>query len=385
MIAGVFMSVFLVGALYHLVGVGRAVLYRERMQDFADRGAFEAAVGYARSMNEIGLANNVALVAVTNDFALSEAHRNIDSCAAAAVFGGSPQDQCPPLVGRVASNHESSSPELQALARSAERSAEEVRDATPGFVASQVADLVTSSGSGERRLVAAGLVDAPMPLVTAPMSVTCARAAPFVRPLIEQSFFSEELVGSFDLPPTSINRFSAISCPLAGAARGPQVMTPPNRSGTEALQLRVIVVGAEPTQTMLMREHGVRLAERTIRRGEAAPPLSPSRRGLTRLGLAQAEYFSAWEHANTVQSDEAGVPGVMPEENTFYMHWRGRLRRLRVPVDAPASAASDFTFASFVTGSLRATCNASCARGTSCDSVCDSLGELAGVGNNALQ
>jgi hypothetical protein len=385
MVAGVFMAVFLVGTLYHLIGVGRAVLYRERMQDFADGAAFEAAVGYARSMNEIGLANNIALVAVTNDFALSEAHRNIDACTDAAVFGGSPQDQCPPLQGVVRSNHESSSPELQALARNAERSAEVMRDATPGLVEAQTAAIVTTSGSGERRLVAAALVESPMPLVTAPMSVTCARAATFVRPLIEQSFMSSELIGTFDLPPTSLNRFSAISCPLAGAPRGPQVMSPPNQSGTEALQLRVIVVGAEQTQTMLMREHGVRLAERTIRRGEAAPPLSPSRQSLTRVGLAQAEYFSAWEHANTVQSDQSGVPGVMPEENTFYMHWRGRLRRLRVPVDVPASAASDFTFATFVNGPLRSTCNAACATGSSCGAVCGALSDLSGVGNNALQ
>lgn len=386
MVAGTFMAIFLVAVLYHLVGVGRAILYRERMQDFADRAAFEAAAGYARSMNEIALANNIQLVAVTNVFALSELRRNVHACAEAARWGGQPQDQCPPLVGPVDAGFDQSVPQLAALARETRIAAEALRDATPDLVRDEVSAMVLASGGGERRLVAAGVIATPMPLQTAPINVQCVRAAPFVRPLIESTGLSDELVESFNLPPAMLARLSALQCPMALLpAAGPQVMSPPNQSGTEGIQLRALVVGAEPTASREVRESGVRLAERVIGRGEPAPPPAPARERLRRLGLAQAEYYSAWEHANRVLDPAPGFPGVMPEENTFYMHWRARLRRLRVPVDAPPDASSDLGFAEFVHGPLYGACIDVCASGAGCGDVCGAIGELAAVGNSALQ
>lgn len=44
MVIGLFFAFFLVGALYYILGIGQAVLYRERLQDAADTAAFAGAV-----------------------------------------------------------------------------------------------------------------------------------------------------------------------------------------------------------------------------------------------------------------------------------------------------------------------------------------------------
>jgi hypothetical protein len=66
MVMGVFMAVFLVGILFYTVGIGDALLHRERMQDAADAAAFSAAVVHARGMNVIVLINIImaALMAI---------------------------------------------------------------------------------------------------------------------------------------------------------------------------------------------------------------------------------------------------------------------------------------------------------------------------------
>lgn len=382
MVVGAFMSIFLVGMLYHLVGLGRAALYRERMQDFADRGAFEGALGYARSMNAIALANNVIVVSTANVFALRQAKDNIDQCAAAAQWEGHPQVLCPPYVDGVHAAYDGSVPDLTRLIRQLHDGAAALRDATPELVASETSAMVASSGTGERRLVAAGILAPPMPLEPDPMYATCTRAGPYVRALMEESSLPPEVVAEFNLPPMGLRRPEAL-CPIGDLPpRGILVMSPPNQSGTEALQLRSIVIGAPQRDTMLMRDAGVRVAERTIRRGEAAPELPQVRRDLTRLGLAQAEYFSAWEHANRLHADTSGFPGVMPEENTLYMHWRARLRRLRVPVDAPPEA-GDAAWREWVEGDLSSACTT--AGAASGGEVCASLGALSRAGNNGLQ
>jgi hypothetical protein len=83
MVMGVVMAVFLVAVLYHAVGVGEAILQRQRMQDAADAAAFSAAVVHARGMNVIVLINLVmaALLAVVVALKMVET-----VCAAAIVL-----------------------------------------------------------------------------------------------------------------------------------------------------------------------------------------------------------------------------------------------------------------------------------------------------------
>jgi hypothetical protein len=56
---GVFMSVFLVGALWYVIGISHAIVYRESVQTGADATAFSAAVYHARGMNMISMVNIV--------------------------------------------------------------------------------------------------------------------------------------------------------------------------------------------------------------------------------------------------------------------------------------------------------------------------------------
>jgi hypothetical protein len=57
MIVATFMAVFACAMLWYLIGVGDAILYRERMQDAADAVAFAGAVYHARGMNLIATLN----------------------------------------------------------------------------------------------------------------------------------------------------------------------------------------------------------------------------------------------------------------------------------------------------------------------------------------
>lgn len=64
MVISLFMAVMLVGFLYYLAGVGDAIVYRERMQDAADAGAFSTAVVHARGMNILALINMIMAAAL---------------------------------------------------------------------------------------------------------------------------------------------------------------------------------------------------------------------------------------------------------------------------------------------------------------------------------
>ena len=64
MIMALMMAVFLVGMLFYLVGLTEAVVFREKMQDASDSGAFAAAVTNARGMNLIVLLNIIMSIVV---------------------------------------------------------------------------------------------------------------------------------------------------------------------------------------------------------------------------------------------------------------------------------------------------------------------------------
>lgn len=61
MMTGLFMSCFLCGALWFIIGIGDAINFRDSMQEAADHGAFTAAAFNAKGMNFIALCNLVML------------------------------------------------------------------------------------------------------------------------------------------------------------------------------------------------------------------------------------------------------------------------------------------------------------------------------------
>lgn len=66
MLTGLFMSCFLIGSLWFVIGIGDTVVFRDRMQEAADHGAFTSAALHAKGMNFISACNLIllALVAV---------------------------------------------------------------------------------------------------------------------------------------------------------------------------------------------------------------------------------------------------------------------------------------------------------------------------------
>ena len=68
-VMALFMSIFLVGCLWYLIGIGDAAVYRARVDAGADAVAYTAAVFHARGMNMIAMLNliiaaSVALIVV---------------------------------------------------------------------------------------------------------------------------------------------------------------------------------------------------------------------------------------------------------------------------------------------------------------------------------
>jgi len=95
MLIAVFFAIFGVAILYYMIGMGQAVLFRERMQDAADATALSAAIANARGMNFIVLINIVmaALLAILVTIKLVEGIAIIGMFIAGAMawvtFGGS--------------------------------------------------------------------------------------------------------------------------------------------------------------------------------------------------------------------------------------------------------------------------------------------------------
>jgi hypothetical protein len=59
MVVGIFMCAAVVGAMWYLAGIGDALVFRERVQEASDAGAFSGAALHARGMNLIVLLNLV--------------------------------------------------------------------------------------------------------------------------------------------------------------------------------------------------------------------------------------------------------------------------------------------------------------------------------------
>jgi len=109
MVMGIFMAMMVVGMIYYVWGIGGTIIYRERMQDAADSGAFGAAVYAAAGMNLIAFMNVVmAICAVIGaacrllqDFASWTIDADVVECAICVasivgdIFGGcQAPDEC---------------------------------------------------------------------------------------------------------------------------------------------------------------------------------------------------------------------------------------------------------------------------------------------------
>lgn len=74
MITGLFLSFFLIGALWFVMGVGDSIVFRDRMQEAADHAAFTSAALHAKGMNFISALNLIMLALVVVHLVLGLIH-----------------------------------------------------------------------------------------------------------------------------------------------------------------------------------------------------------------------------------------------------------------------------------------------------------------------
>ena len=91
MVLGVFMTLFLIGGLFFLLGIGDALVFHDHMQEAADVSAFTGAVVHARFMNLIAAINLIMLALVVIHLVLALVHLatliiNAAACAIACLI-----------------------------------------------------------------------------------------------------------------------------------------------------------------------------------------------------------------------------------------------------------------------------------------------------------
>ena len=62
MLTGLFMAFFLVGTLWYVIGIGDAIIFRDRMQEATDSAVFSSAAVHAKGMNFISVCNILLLL-----------------------------------------------------------------------------------------------------------------------------------------------------------------------------------------------------------------------------------------------------------------------------------------------------------------------------------
>ncbi len=334
MLAGAFMSVFLVGMLYYLLSLADSIFLQETLQDAADVSAFEASVTMARAMSFIALINTT-MVSLTAS--LMSGNMLVVAGLVCAQTGALPEGGCDSFLVRMEEIEAQVTPPLHDALRASTEAAEDIVDTTPAAAAARVSARIAEE-HGE--LVHAGfLVPHEMPFEAQGMGPLCALANLYQFRLVQISIgrgLTEQLIGN---PFPRVGRNLPQCENVAGA--GAIVATPPDLPvGSEPYQLRVVIVGDASRVRALGR--GVWVAPEVL--GVPQPRQSERRwvdeRAPDRLlVMSQAEYFSDWRLANIPADTQINSL----EQEAFRMRWRGRLRRIHVPtgahLDGAASAA----------------------------------------------
>lgn len=352
MLAGTFMSVFLVGTLYYLLAMADSILLQERLQDAADVSAFEASVGMARAMNFVALINTTM---VTLTASLMSGNLLVVAGLVCADIGALPEGGCDAFNDRMQQIEAEVTPPLHDALRASTRAAEDIVETTPDAVAQRVATrLATEQGE---LIHAAFLVPYEMPIQQQGTGPLCALANLHQFRLVELTIgrgLMEQLIGN---PFPRIGR-AVPQCedvPGAGALVAAPLDLP---VGSEPYQLRVVIVGDTSIVRSLGR--GVWIGPASL--GVPQPRNSErdwveERQPDRMLVMSQAEYLADWDLANL--PDDTAINSM--DEEAFRMRWRGRLRRIHVPTGADLDDAdADQWRRDWIQTTLLPACGAAC-------------------------
>jgi hypothetical protein len=344
MLIALFMALFMIGALYFLMGIGDAIFYRRLMQDSADAGAYGAAVTAARGMNLHVLLNLIMMVTTGILLIIRTIERLLELAFAATLAANIGCLGC--LSGEVAT------------LKTAEVTTSRIGDGVERFVSEAHRALDQAHAALQRGFPALALFRASRASTESAYKPPVSQG--FALPL-EDGASSEGLPG-FPLEEGSVgthcDRFAAeLGDGIAGAlssvggavaeltGRGlgamasvglklgkpktckDDILKPPRRVlgerqdgsvlwlGQEEFQYRAFAIGESPSKEYWERgARGVAIAQGGRQKGWST---SARLADLGQLSFAQAEYF---------------FDGTEKKSHWMWrMKWRGRLRRFRMP------------------------------------------------------
>lgn len=327
MVMGVFMAVLLVGMIYYVSGIGETVLYRERMQDASDAGAFGAAVMHARGMNIISLLNMVmaAVLAVLVALKIVEALITAALLIATAICAGCGPAcggccyACPLAVtlelGRedVAATIASVEPPIQNVVSLSNSVAVGVREGMPLAAQAKVVEYGAYTFNEPTRAGFMYPIIRSLPTEDDDSNLLCRKAGQEAA-VIALPQLVRWPVRRFVSPATGwlAATFSGYFC---GEGRDKaQRILEDAELGDESFQLRAFMIGEPP---FARSEQGVAIAAWGQDERSATVDVL---RELGRVSFAQAEFYYADGDADR-------------REWLWHMEWRARLRRFRMPGD----------------------------------------------------
>jgi hypothetical protein len=333
MVMGVFMAALMVGFIYYVKGIGDAILFRERMQDAADSGAFSAVAVHARGMNLIALLNitMVSVLAVVTAFRLLAI---LSALAAFPIlicsFGGADQ-----LLDDSKDLEETYVRPLFSVLRAGNTAANAVVTAIPIAAEAYGIDAATNAFTVPVDTAFPYPTFYALPVVPSSLADLTQRAGTAALPLLSKRLddgtidcFDDHFANRGGLIEVSIeaamNIMAIIDNPTTLSGMVPQKLLDDAVLSGPRFQRGVLTAGEFDFG---LSEQGLEVA--TWGQTEAAEEVQRSMQEMSRIAVANGEFFYVG-------------PGGR-DESLWNQQWRARLRRVRLgdPGGYPCEEVSD--------------------------------------------
>jgi hypothetical protein len=322
LVVTLFTSSLLIGVLFFMLAVGRSIRHGETLGDAADGSAFSGAVMHARAMNLIALMNMVKLSVVAVATALMTV-----TVATARTIGWILDDwwrrmvygwNIPFLAAiglQAGSTYMSNQGKYSEVVEAADQAQTVLKDELALLASFQVDQIAGSFEGVDRGFIAPARR---LPIKRDSVQDLCNRAMPFGWSIVHKAH------NGIPLAPVKnrANGYAGQQILPFCLARGVSAFALDDdaKMGGEAFQVRAYALGPAVRD---LEDRGVRVA--TWMRDDAVSEVGTLKKALTRIGLAQGEYY---------------FDGDAAEANLlWHMQWRARMRRFREPEGFAAFAA----------------------------------------------
>lgn len=315
LVAGLFVTAFLIGMLYMLIGASTAMEQGELMQDGADSAAFTAAQTHAKAMNLIALNNMVKVAGVATLVGTGSVYEGafdtiqwiLEDTERIEVYGWTIPFLLIPLIQGII-GYIKANVTAELMLQAADRAQKTLIDALPLVTERLINDRIQPTFSPP----VTSFFMSPMhtlPVEEEDEDEICDRM---------EGYANDQKLAAFIVVPDIIimilawlyteDYFEDYCDDHKIAAMIPNDVLP----GEEEYQIRVFAGGDELSTT---GEKGVQVA--TWKGNPGADQLTQARDLMSRISFAQAEYY----YSGSTSKDAA----------LWSMNWRARLRRFRWP------------------------------------------------------